>query len=151
MENILLTMDEDTIISYEKVYFKKHPQARKKPIEHPYHPSINVWAIMRRNMANALKQKWKEYIIWFVTTNGYKDLKIDTCDMEFTSYFKTRIRKDLDNQTPKFIMDGFTEAGLIIDDDSKHIESLTLRCGYDKDRPRTEILIKNIKLSKDVK
>ena len=40
---------------------------------------------------------------------------------------------------PKFLLDGFSEAGFIVDDDSKHVTSLTLECGVDKDNPRTEI------------
>lgn len=33
----------------------------------------------------------------------------------------------------------FTESGFIIDDDGNHLKSLTLRTGYDKTNPRTEI------------
>ena len=42
---------------------------------------------------------------------------------------------------PKFILDGLSESGFIIDDDSKHLTSLTLKCGVDRDNPRTEIEI----------
>lgn len=50
-------------------------------------------------------------------------------------------RVDCDNTVPKFILDGFSESGFIIDDDGKHLHSLTLKTGYDKDNPRTEIKI----------
>ena len=59
----------------------------------------------------------------------------------YTTYFKTDRRHDLDNISPKFILDGFVEAGLIVDDDYKHIESLTIKCGIDKENPRMEFLI----------
>ena len=61
--------------------------------------------------------------------------------MTFISYFKTKIRKDCDNTVPKFLLDGLAESGFIVDDDSQHLESLTLKCGYDKENPRTEIII----------
>ena len=61
--------------------------------------------------------------------------------MTFVSYFKTKIRKDVDNTVPKFFLDGFVASGLLVDDDSEHLESLTLKCEYDKDNPRTEIYI----------
>lgn len=138
---IKLVIDNDVLNDYEKHYFKLHPKARKKPIDQPYHPSINQWMIMKRPMMNALKQKWKDFLVWFVKYNNYSDMKIEKCSMEFITYFKTKIRHDTDNTVPKFILDGLAESGFIIDDDSKHLTSLTLKCGYDKENPRTEIII----------
>lgn len=145
IENIELTIDNNTLLEYEKYYFKLHPRAKKKPIEQPCHPSINKWMIMKRPMMNALKQKYKDFIMWFVENNGYKNLRIQECEMIFTTYFKTKIRHDVDNTVPKFILDGLAESDFIIDDDSKHLKSLTLRCEYDKENPRLEILVYNIK------
>ena len=62
--------------------------------------------------------------------------------MTFTTYMPTKRRIDPDNTVPKFILDGFSESGLIIDDDGRHLRSLTLKTDYDKERPRTEINIK---------
>ena len=59
--------------------------------------------------------------------------------MIFTTYYSTNRRHDVDNSTPKFILDGFSESGLISDDDSTHLKKLTLICNVDKDNPRTEI------------
>jgi len=97
---------------------------------------------MQRPQMNALKQSLKDFIVWFVEDQGLTNKKIEKCSMTFVSYFKTRIRTDIDNYSPKFYMDGLVESGLIIDDDYLHIESLTMRCGWDKERPRTEIYIK---------
>ena len=96
---------------------------------------------MKRPMMNDLKQKWKEFMIWFVEDQGLTNKQIEKCTMTFISYFKTKIRKDCDNTVPKFILDGLAESGLIIDDDSLHLTSLTLQCEYDKERPRTKIYI----------
>lgn len=124
---------------YEKHYFKIHTKARKKPIDKPYHPSINTWMIMKRPMMNALKQKWKDFIVWFIENQGYSNLHIEKCEMKFTTYFSTNRRHDTDNTVPKFILDGLVESGFIVDDDSKHLTTLTLQCDVDKDNPRTEI------------
>jgi len=96
---------------------------------------------MKRPIMNALKQTWKDFIIWFVEENGLTNKQIEKCEMMFISYFKTKIRKDCDNTVPKFILDGLADSGLIIDDDSLHVTSLTLKCDYDKENPRTEIYI----------
>lgn len=96
---------------------------------------------MRRPMMNTLKQKWKDFTVWFVEYCGYTNTKISKCSIEYTTYFKTKIRHDNDNETPKFINDGLVEAGLIVDDDSLHLNPLVLRCYTDKENPRTEIKI----------
>lgn len=90
---------------------------------------------------NALKQKWKDFIVWFVKTKGLSNKRIEKCKMKFVSYFPTNIRHDCDNYVPKFILDGLVEGGLVVDDDYKHIQSLTLEGDIDKSRPRTEITI----------
>lgn len=141
MNEIKLVLDNNVLDEYNAYYKKMHPRASKVPIEHPYHPSINVWCILPRIQMNALKQKWKEFGCWWINKLGYSDLKLDSFDMIVTVFFNTRRRHDVDNQTPKFILDSFTESGFIVDDDEKHLHSLTLRTDYDKDNPRTEIVI----------
>jgi len=139
-----LILDNGVLDRYNKYYFSEHPKAHKKPIEHPYHPSINIWFIMRRPEMNALKQKWKDFVIWWIDDLGYANKQLDKFNMTFTVYFDSKRRHDLDNQVPKFILDGFTESGFIIDDDEHHLVSLTYKSGYDKCNPRTEIEIEEI-------
>jgi len=139
IKTIKLVINNQVLLEYEKHYFSVHPRARKKPIDAPHHPSINKWMIMKRPMMNALKQKCGDFMVWFIEYSGYTNLHIEECEMIFTSYFKTKIRHDTDNTVPKFFLDGLSESGFIIDDDSKHLTSLTLKCGYDKENPRTEI------------
>lgn len=57
-----------------------------------------------------------------------------------TYYFPTRARHDADNFAGKFLLDGLTKSGVIVDDDLKHITT-TIRGEYDKENPRTEIEI----------
>ena len=148
---IKLVIDNAALEEYEKVYFASHPRAKKKPISQPYHESINKWMIMKRPQMNALKQKWKEFITWLVHNSEYAGLHIEQCSIRFTTYYGTERRHDIDNGCPKFILDGLCENGFIIDDDSKHITELTMRCFVDVDNPRTEIEIYVSKLLTDYK
>ena len=97
---------------------------------------------MKRPMMNALKQKWKDFGVWFIEDQGYTNLRIDQCEMIYTTYYQTHRRHDTDNSVPKFFTDSLVESGFIVDDDFRHLRSLTLKCDVDPDRPRTEILVK---------
>ena len=143
MDNqIQITIDNNTISAYSDYYFSIHTKAHKQPIPHPYHESINVWMIMKRPMMNALKQKWKDFIRWLVDRKGYTNLHIEKCEIHQTVYYPNNRRHDVDNSTPKFIIDGLVDSGMIVDDDSKHLTRLTLECGVDVANPRTEIVIR---------
>lgn len=148
---IKLVVDNTALEDYEKVYFANHPRAKKKPIAHPYHESINQWMIMKRPQMNALKRRWKEFIAWFIENSEYRDMHIEQCELRFTTYYGTARRHDIDNGCPKFILDGLCENGFIIDDDSKHITSLTMQCFVDTENPRTEIEVYVSKLLTDYK
>lgn len=50
-----IVIDQPLVDEYCENYFKIHPRAKKKPIEKPYHPSINEWCILRRTSMNNLK------------------------------------------------------------------------------------------------
>lgn len=142
MTELNLVLDQKVLDGYNTYYFKKYPRRSKAPIEHPYHESINKWFVMQRPQMNALKQRWKEFCIWWIETLGYTNLRLDQFEMTFTTYMPTKRRIDPDNTVPKFILDGLVESGFIIDDDGRHLRSLTLKTDYDKERPRTEINIK---------
>ncbi len=140
-----LVLDDDVLNKYNEYYFKEHKGAKKVPIESPRHPSLNVWAIMRRFQANALKQKWADFMVWWIESLGYTNLKLDRVEMKFKTYMPTKRKADPDNTVPKYMLDGFVAGGMIAGDDYTHIDSLILQVGYDKDHPRTEIEIKEIK------
>lgn len=143
MDNeILITIDQHTIDRYHHFYFANHPKARNYPIPSPQHPSINTYTRMTFHAANNLKQKWKEFIKWVIEDLGYTDLKIKKCEIIYRTFFYQNRRHDLDNISPKYILDGFVDAGFIIDDDFRHITKLTFECDIDKENPRMEFLIK---------
>lgn len=100
IQELKLIINNSTLEEYEKYYFKHHPRASKKPIETPCHPTLNQWMIMKRPMMNALKQRWKNFICWFIETQGYSNLHIENCEMKFITYYKTNRRHDIDNGCP---------------------------------------------------
>ena len=98
---------------------------------------------------NGLKQKWKDFIMWFVEERGYSNLHIEKCEVCFTTYYCTNRRHDVDNGVPKFILDGFVESGFMVDDDDKHLTKLILQSATDSSNPRTEIIIKVVEIQGD--
>ena len=141
-KDIKLTINQNELEDYYKYYFSKYPRRSVKPIKKPIPPSLNQWMIMKRPQMNGEKQKWKEFIVWLAHKYNLQDKQIDNAEIIFTYYFPTKHRHDADNYTPKFAMDGLTESGLLVDDDFEHIRTLTICGEYDKENPRTEILIK---------
>ena len=135
---IKLVLDQVVLDEYTKHYFKLHPKAKKVPIPKPRHESINQWCILPRIQMNALKQKWKDFVCFWMKLEGLDNRQLDNFDVVSTVFFDTKRRHDVDNTVEKFIFDGFSESGFIVDDDEKHLRSLTLKTGYDKDNPRTE-------------
>lgn len=141
-KEIKMILDQKLLDEYSEYYFKEHPKAQKKPIEKPWHPSINEWMIMPRPQMNALKQKWKDFMVWWVDKLGYTKLGLDNFEITETVYRNNNRRFDIDNSVFKFGHDGLTESGLIVDDDYKHMKKLTMMVDVDPDWPRTEIVIR---------
>jgi Holliday junction resolvase RusA-like endonuclease len=139
---IKLSLTQDVVDDFNNYYRLCHPKSKKKAIEHPYHPSINQWMILNNLQLNTIKQKWKEMIVYWLRNLGYQNTGLTETEMTFTTYMPSKRRVDCDNTVPKFILDGFTEAGFIVDDDGEHLKSLTLKTGYDKDNPRTDIEVR---------
>ena len=58
-------------------------------------------------------------------------------------FFPDKRRRDPDNFSGKFILDGLTRCGVIADDSFDNIQ-LELSGGYDKKNPRTEIEVEQV-------
>ena len=136
-EVIEITFTEELLGMWAEEYMKKHPRTKKKPITSPIHESINVWSIMRRPMMNSLKQKWKEFGEFVVDYYGLADLGISKCKCKYIvhkTYVNKKTRSDIDNITPKFILDSLTASasGVICDDSCDVVEELTLKIIYEQ-------------------
>lgn len=55
-------------------------------------------------------------------------------------YRKEKRRRDPDNYSGKFLLDGLVRAGVLQDDSFSHID-LRLMGSLDRDNPRTEVLV----------
>lgn len=102
------------------------------------HPSLNTWTNWHWAKKAEEKEAWVEEIGWLGKKFGNPQL--ENALVEIIYYFETNRRRDKDNYTPKFIMDGLTAAGLIDDDNDDNI-FLNWKLKVDKDNPRTEIKI----------
>ena len=96
----------------------------------------NVWEY------RTTKKKWTEMVVWL--TKPQKPPKpFEHARITITYFFPTEARHDADNYSGKFLLDGLTQGGVIVDDDLKHIET-RIRGEVDKHNPRTEIEIEEV-------
>lgn len=98
----------------------------------------NVWEY-RRN-----KDIWTQ-AVW-MSCRACKDLPREPfgrAEVTITYYFPDRRRRDADNYAGKYLLDGLTKAGVIVDDDLQHISTRIIG-SYDKNNPRTEIRVEEI-------
>lgn len=89
------------------------------------------------------KTKWE----WLVRAAVKNKLKkpIEKAIVNITYYFPDKRRRDPDNYSGKFLLDGLTKAGIIKDDSFNNID-LILTGRVDRDNPRTVITVNEIKL-----
>lgn len=134
-----ITITQTDVDKFNELYFKTHPRARIKRIIGPYHPSLN-WYMRANNMSrNAAKQNWKEFILFILDENGLRNRQLDCCEIIYTTYFKQKRIHDVDNITPKFILDGLVDGKFLIADDINHIPVLVTKAFYDVENPRIEL------------
>lgn len=91
------------------------------------------------------KQRWE----WMIKAAAKEKPRnpIEKAIVNITYYFPDKHRRDPDNYSGKFLLDGLTKAGIIKDDSFSNIQ-LVLTGKVDKDNPRTEIVIKEVKINK---
>lgn len=88
-----------------------------------------------------VKKENTELVAWHAKKHRNHDLKYPV-DFEFKWYVPNK-RKDKDNIVfaKKFILDGLVEAGVLPDDNWKHVGDWTEKVRVDKENPRVEIEI----------
>lgn len=90
------------------------------------------------------KAKWTR-AVW-ITCLAAKDkpkTPYELADVEIMYYFPTKTRHDADNYAGKFLLDGLTKAGVIVDDDMSHIR-LHVAGSVDRKNPRTVITVREV-------
>lgn len=88
------------------------------------------------------KKQWCNYIVLFCKPKP--DNPIEKSIVHIKYFFKNKTRRDPDNYSGKFILDGLVRNGIIKDDNFNCI-SLQLSSDVDKISPRTEIEITEVK------
>lgn len=88
------------------------------------------------------KTKWE----WLVRAAAKKKpaKPIEKAVVNITYYFPDKRKRDPDNYSGKFLLDGLTKAGIIKDDSFDNID-LALAGRVDRENPRTEIMVKEVK------
>lgn len=103
------------------------------------HPSLNKWAIANRFAANKEKQVWKEMVYWACKEKGIKATIRGPVRVEIHYKFKDKRRRDCDNYTPKFILDGLVEAGVLVDDSCDIVTELLIKMSIGTGETKTII------------
>ena len=145
-KQIIISITQDLVDEYNDDYLKQNKRRKKIAIDAPLLPSLNKWMIMKRPIMNALKQRWKDFIIYICKKQHIDGLMIDTCTIEVKLTFHDKRRRDLDNYiaSMKFIQDGLSSeegCGVIIDDSYSHITYLGGSAEYKKGIKQTDIII----------
>lgn len=99
----------------------------------------NVWEYRRT------KDEWTAAVVWAIKVAKCKPPRpFELAHITLHYFFPDRRRRDADNYAGKFLLDGLTRGGIIVDDDMQHI-STTIKGDVDKTKPRTVITVEEIK------
>lgn len=103
-------------------------------------PSINRFA----GKENAweyrnTKQEWTN-VVYLKAKAAHLQHPFERATVNLLYFFPDNRRHDPDNYAGKFLLDGLTKAGVIKDDDFRHI-NLVIAGDVDRKNPRTEIIV----------
>ena len=87
------------------------------------------------------KKAWADKIFFLCRPRPAEPIK--KAVVSITYYFKDSRRRDPDNYSGKFILDGLVRAGILQDDSFSNVV-LQLSGEQDRSKPRTEIYIKEL-------
>ncbi|WP_068539466.1 RusA family crossover junction endodeoxyribonuclease [Olegusella massiliensis] len=108
-------------------------------------------ALNRAHWAKGSKAKRSEtaLVAWCAKAQKLKPLAAP-CRVSITWYEKNH-RRDLDNIAfgAKFILDGLVTAGVLVDDDQKHVVGISHIFATDKDNPRIEVRLIELEAGED--
>lgn len=141
----VIVIDNKIMNEYKKIYFKLNPKCRKCPdyFNNPIPPSWNFFIAKQRMTQNSIKQKYKQFGVWLAEKYKINNLNLERAKFTYDFYFKDNRRRDIDNYTltQKLLGDAFTEAKVLLDDNSKILALQFNPFKLDKENPRVEIMI----------
>jgi len=100
------------------------------------HPSLNTWTRMHFHLRNNLKHDWETMTVMAARQSGLP--KITSPVSVYLIYHHPRKNVDLDNYTPKFILDGLKQ--FFVDDNIEHVQKLGWEFKQSKDKHTTVIV-----------
>ena len=110
------------------------------------HPSLNKWTKWHWAEQRDTKEEWDFAIMTALrkeTSRAVLVSLIKKASITIKYYFSSDRKRDHDNYTPKFIMDGLV--GRVIQDDNDKLVKVEWELLVDRNNPRTTIEIKETK------
>ena len=108
-------------------------------------PSLNRFAGRQNSWEYRNEKAYWTQLVW-AASRASRDRPakpMEYADVETMYYFPTRSRHDADNYAGKFLLDGLTKAGVIVDDDLAHIRT-HIAGDCDRREPRTVITVREV-------
>lgn len=106
-------------------------------------PSNNKYMGKTQNhgVYQADKQYWQDMVGWSVKATGWRGEPLKKAKVELIYHFANSTRRDPDNYSGKFILDGLKKFGVIVDDSFNNIQLLLSMGKNDKGNPHVEIFV----------
>jgi Holliday junction resolvase RusA-like endonuclease len=132
------------VLDGEWITFKGRGKKRVAKSRPWIHPSLNEWAqtagIAGRYRVKAIKADWDGKIARAVLEQNIPEFK-GPVKITVRYFIPADRDEDIDNRTPKFILDALVDAGVIEDDGRRIVRELRVQIHVDRENPRTEIKI----------
>lgn len=109
-------------------------------------PSNNVLLRLHWAQRKTLIDEWHSDVFWLVMETGRE--KFDVARVEAVIYFAEKRRRDICNfmaSLDKLVLDELVACKVLADDDSVHLPEISVRFDIDKDNPRTEVSVYEIR------
>lgn len=90
------------------------------------------------------KKEWEEVLHWAVKAAGWRGESLRRARVELIYHFPDRRRRDPDNYSGKFILDGLKAAGVLQDDSFSNVQLVLTAGEVDKREPHVEILVSSL-------
>lgn len=108
------------------------------PSNNKYMGNSHSYHIYRKD-----KQEW-EWIIKSKAQGKVPEKPFKRAEVTLIYYFPTKHRRDLDNYSGKLLLDPLVRCGILEDDSFKVIKNLNIIGRYDKENPRTVIIVNKV-------
>ena len=106
-------------------------------------PSLNEILRMHYHERHKENERWAGLVAMF-DNRRKRGEPFKKASVTITYYFGNRVKRDPDNFAGKFILDSLVKTGVIEDDSFSNVD-LLLVGKVDKDNPRTEILVEEVR------